>query len=34
MDEPYAAVCRVIWKSTTGHLYKTDAHGGKGKERV
>ncbi|CAM2186768.1 hypothetical protein BO443_70154 [Burkholderia orbicola] len=21
-------------KSTTGHLYKTDVHGGKGKERV
>jgi hypothetical protein len=24
----------VIRKSTTGHLYKTDVHGGKGKERV
>ncbi|CAD9218159.1 hypothetical protein BCEN4_120015 [Burkholderia cenocepacia] len=23
-----------IPKSTTGHLYKTDVHGGKGKERV
>jgi hypothetical protein len=34
IDERRAAVWLAIRKSTTDHLYKSDAHGGKGKERV